>query len=79
MGFYYDDKISDATTTATWIIDKEGGFIMQEDGLITVLVDSLAVGDSLLFRVEHHWAPADGTYGVPSGVVISPQRFWDVD
>ncbi len=77
--FDYDDKISDATTTATLMIDKEGGFVMQEDGLIELLVDSLADGDSFLFRVEHHWAPADGTYGVPAGVVLSPQRFWDVD
>ncbi|NNJ55639.1 MAG: T9SS type A sorting domain-containing protein, partial [Bacteroidia bacterium] len=77
--FDYDDKISDATTTAVFITDEEGTLSLQQDGLIEVVVDSLSEGDSLLMRVEHHWAPADGTYGVPEGVVLSPQRFWNID
>ena len=34
--------------------------------------------DSVLLRVEHHWAPVDGTYGKPDGAVLSRQRYWSV-
>ncbi|MEY2924756.1 MAG: hypothetical protein RLZZ337_1304 [Bacteroidota bacterium] len=75
----FEDKISDATTTATIILDKNGGFVLLDDGLIELTMKDLPEGDSVLVRVEHHWAGADGTYGVPAGVAISPQRYWNID
>lgn len=75
----YDDKLSDASTTADFVITKKGGYVMEDDGLMTVTVDSVTTNDSLLLRVEHHWAPADASYGLPGGVEISTQRYWNVD
>lgn len=75
----YDEKISDATTTQDWIVDKKGGYIMQEDVLATMLIDSVASGDSALLYAVHHWAPADGTYGVPEGITLNRQRYYTFD
>ena len=75
----FDDKLSDATTTATNVLTKDGGYKLLDDGLIVLTMKNLPEGDSVLVRVDHHWAPADGTYGIPAGVVISPQRYWNID
>ena len=35
--------------------------------------------DSVMLRIEHHWAPADASYGRPAGAVLSKERYWNVD
>jgi hypothetical protein len=75
----YDDLISDALTSSNLIAKSAGSFNLKQDGLMDLVVDSVPAGDSIVLRIEHHWAGADATYGAPSGVTISRQRYWNVD
>jgi hypothetical protein len=75
--FDFDDKISDAVTTDVAVL-KGSGKVDMPQGLLQKISYNVS-SDSALLRVEHHWAPADGTYGVPTGAVLSRQRFWTVD
>jgi hypothetical protein len=75
----YDEKISDATTTVGRVVNKSGGYIFQDDVLATILIDSIAPGDSALLYAVHHWAPADGTYGAPEGLILNRQRYYTFD
>lgn len=75
----FDDRLSDAVTTATDVISEVGERDYSIDGLAVVDVVDLADADSILLRIEHHWAPADATYGLMEGVVISRQRYWNVN
>jgi hypothetical protein len=76
--FDFDDKISDAVTTDVAVL-KGSGEIDMPQGLMSKVSYSVGSSDSALLRIEHHWAPADGTFGVPTGAVINGQRYWTVD
>lgn len=75
----FDDKLSDATTTADIVLKQNGIYVLLDNALLEFGIQNLPEGDSVLVRIDHHWAPADGTHGVPTGVVISPQRYWNID
>ncbi len=76
--FDFDDKISDAVTT-DWTVFQPGEHtIDMPQGLLSDVNVVNNSTDSVLLRVEHHWAPVDGTYGKPAGAVLSRQRFWSV-
>jgi len=74
----FDDKISDAVTT-DWAVLKDAAQIDMPQGMMKKITANFAEGDSLLLRIEHHWAPADGSFGKPSGAELSKQRYWTVD
>ena len=76
--FDFDDLISDAVTT-DWAVIADNTPITMPQGMMKKITANVSPGDSILLRVEHHWAPADGTYGAPTGAVISRQRYWTVD
>ncbi len=77
--FDFDDKISDAVTT-DWAIFQPGEeTIDMPQGMLSAINVKNNSSDSVLLRVEHHWAPADGTYGKPQGAVLSSQRYWLVN
>lgn len=77
--FDFDDKISDAVTT-DWAVFQPGEHTVDmPQGLMNDIVIQNNSTDSMLLRVEHHWAPVDGTYGIPDGAVLSKQRYWSVD
>lgn len=76
--FDFDDLISDAVTT-DWAVISENTPITMSQGMMKNVTANVPSGDSILLRVEHHWAPADGSYGAPDGAVISRQRYWTVD
>lgn len=77
--FDFDDLISDALTT-DWAVFQPGETVMDmEQGMISKLDVNNTSTDSVLVRVEHHWAPVDGTFGAPKGVVLSRQRYWSVN
>ena len=76
--FDFDDKISDAVTT-DWASLSGSGEVEMPQSLMRKITYDAGNADSILLRIEHHWAPADGTFGVPTGAVISRQRYWTVD
>jgi aminopeptidase N len=76
--FDFDDLISDAVTT-DWAVITDNTPVTMSQGMMKKITADVPTGDSILLRVEHHWAPADGTYGAPSGAVLSRQRYWTVD
>lgn len=76
--FDFDDKISDAVTTE-WSVIKANGTVVMPQALMNKINYTSSTSDSALLRIEHHWAPADGTFGVPEGAVINRQRYWNVD
>ncbi|PCJ65536.1 MAG: hypothetical protein COA58_08990 [Bacteroidetes bacterium] len=77
--FDFDDKMSDAVTT-DWEIFKQGGrTVDMPQGMMNEVWVQNPTEDSVLLRIEHHWAPADGTYGKPAGAKLSKQRYWTVD
>jgi len=76
--FDFDDKISDAVTTE-WSVIKASGTVDMPQALMNKINFTSSTSDSALLRIEHHWAPADGTFGVPEGAVINRQRYWTVD
>ena len=76
--FDFDDKISDAVTT-DWASLSGSGEVEMPQSLMKNIIYDAGNADSILLRIEHHWAPADGTFGVPTGAVISRQRYWTVD
>lgn len=76
--FDFDDKISDAVTT-DWAVFQPGEqTIDMPQGLLSDVKVVNNSSDSVLLRVEHHWAPVDGSYGQPEGAVLSSQRYWSV-
>jgi hypothetical protein len=76
--FDFDDKISDAVTTE-WSVIRANGTVAMPQALMNKINFTSSTSDSALLRIEHHWAPADGTFGVPEGAVINRQRYWNVD
>jgi hypothetical protein len=76
--FDFDDKISDAVTTE-WSVIKASGTVDMPQALMNKINFTSSTSDSALLRIEHHWAPADGTFGVPQSAVINRQRYWTVD
>ncbi|MGB1037514.1 MAG: M1 family aminopeptidase [Bacteroidia bacterium] len=76
--FDFDDRISDAVTT-DWAIFKGESEVDFKHGMMNKVSVNVPEGDSALVRIEHHWAPADGTYGKPAKAQLSTQRFWTVD
>lgn len=77
--FDFDDKISDAVTTDWAILQPGKHSINMPQGLLSDVEIDNNSNDSILLRVEHHWAPADGTYGKPEKTVLSRQRYWSID
>lgn len=77
--FDFDDKISDAVTTDWAILQPGKHSLNMPQGLLSDIEVNNATADSILLRVEHHWAPADDTYGKPEKAVLSRQRYWSVD
>lgn len=75
--FDFDDLISDAVTTDWAFLENEEEIDMEHGMLNNVKVTTSQ--DSILLRVDHHWAPADGTYGGPVGAQLSRQRYWTID
>lgn len=76
--FDFDDLISDAVTT-DWAVMRDGESIDMTQGMISNLNVNLSSDDSILIRSDHHWAPADGTFGFPDGLQLGRQRYWTVD
>lgn len=76
--FDFDDKISDAVTTE-WASLSGSGEVEMPQSLMRDITYNTGSADSILLRIEHHWAPADGTFGKPAGAVLSRQRYWSVD
>ena len=73
----FDDKISDATTT-DWAIVSDTTIAKWNYGMMSNIVVDAPSADSMLLHITHHWAPADGTYGVPVGARLSRERYWSV-
>lgn len=71
-----EDKISDATTTDQVAITSEEKNLTHGMMKKVKLVNSDQ--DSVKVWVTHHWAPADGSYGKPTGAQLSKERYWEV-
>ncbi len=68
--------ISDATTSMERIIDAPGN-INLESANIRLIVNGVA--DSALVRATHHWVGADDWSGVPQGIWLSTERYWELE
>jgi aminopeptidase N len=77
--FDFDDKISDAVTTDVAIIQPGGVKVDMPQSLMSEIWVNNPTDDSVMLRIEHHWAPADASYGRPAGAVLSKERYWNVD
>lgn len=68
--------ISDATTSIERIIDATG-IVNLERANIRLIVNNVA--DSALVRVTHHWVGADDWAGIPQGIWLSTERYWEIE
>lgn len=71
-----NDLISDATTTDHVFLKPSITQDLKHGMLKKVSLTTPA--DSVSLWVTHHWAPADGSWGVPAGAQISRERYWEV-
>jgi aminopeptidase N len=69
-------EINQAITADQFTIDAAG---MQQFQFGKMNVDVRAVVDSVLLRVEHHWATPDKTGIDAAKTILSDYRYWSVD
>lgn len=74
VGVNLDERINDATTAVHQTITSPSNYLWNYAN-IRVEVD--AVQDSAFLRVEHNWVYPD-VMGVPDGIQISMDRYWNI-
>ena len=68
-----DERINDATTAISDVIQSTG---MHDYPYANARLTVSNVTDSILVRCEHNWVAPDNN-GVPAGIVISHERYWN--
>lgn len=69
-----DEKINDATTAITEVINTTGSSVFD---YANITFTANALTDSALLRIEHNWVGPNYNGG-PENVVVSPDRYWNV-
>ena len=71
----FDENIQDAISDEWDILDDTGTYDF-EIGLMELQIKNLS--DSVLFRVEHNWIPADAMYHPIQGLHLDSHRYWTI-
>jgi len=69
------NKFADACHSYTHVFNKNGNKEFK-DARIKLIAQE--IGDSTLMRVEHHWVGAKNAGYVPTGLRLSPNRYWTI-
>ncbi|TND00215.1 MAG: aminopeptidase N, partial [Bacteroidetes bacterium] len=72
----FDEKISDAIADEWRVISAPGTFNMN---LARCTLNVVNITDSVLFRVEHNFAPPDSIVNNTNNYRISDYRYWNID
>lgn len=71
----YSNKFADACHSYTHVFNKKGSKEFKD---ARIKITANEISDSTLIRVEHHWVGANNVGYIPTGLTLSPNRYWTI-